>query len=159
MQIRGANLWNSSDTDYLCNCRVKPLNLHTVRVMSRRKNKRHFIALPMLALGTDAGGTAFRDPVCTLDLSATGARIGKFHRLLKVGDELTLQYKNCKIRFHIAWIGGAGTAAQSQVGLRAIDPVRRIAELDELLSAPYVDTWTPRGGAPLDPSPVPVATK
>jgi len=113
----------------------------------------------MFALGTDAGGASFRDPVCTLDLSATGARIGKFHRHLNVGDKLTLQYKSYKIRFHIAWIGGTGTAAQSQVGLRAIDSVRRIAELDELLSAPYVDTWTPPGGVSIEKSPVPAAAK
>lgn len=125
--------------------------------MSRRKNKRYFIALPMFALGIDADKSSFRDPVCTLDVSATGARIGKFHRDLKVGNELTLQYKSYKIRFQIAWIGEKGTAAQGQVGLRAIDSLRRIAELDELLSAPYVDTWTPRGG--VEKAPIPAAAK
>ncbi|HWC19957.1 MAG TPA: hypothetical protein VG498_23285 [Terriglobales bacterium] len=124
--------------------------------MSRRKNKRHFIALAMFAMGNDVQGNSFRDPVCTLDVSAAGVRIGKFHRKLEVGDELTLQYKSYKIRCRVAWIGASATPAEGQVGLRAVDSVRRICELDELLSAPYVDTWTPRGGAP-SKVPVPAA--
>lgn len=125
--------------------------------MSRRKNKRHFIALPMFALGNDADGSSFRDPVCTLDVSAEGARISNVQRKLKVGEELTLEYKKYKVRFRIAWIGAAGTAAQGQVGLQALDPVKRIADLDELLAGNYVDTWSPKGGAKIVPTPAPVS--
>lgn len=111
----------------------------------------------MFALGNDADGSSFRDPVCTLDVSAEGARISNVQRKLKVGEELTLEYKKYKVRFRIAWIGGADTAAQGQVGLQALDPVKRIADLDELLAGNYVDTWNPKGGAKIVPTPAPVS--
>jgi hypothetical protein len=113
----------------------------------------------MFALGTDGGGNSFRDPVCTLDVCAGGARITNVQRRLKIGDELTLEYKKYKVRFRIAWIGAAGSSAQGQVGLQAIDSVKRIADLDELLSGSYVDTWTPKVGAKIDKAAAPAATE
>jgi hypothetical protein len=109
--------------------------------MSRRKSKRHFIALPALIFGNDADGKAFRDPVCTLDVSATGARISNFHRKVNVGQELTLDYKKHKVRVRVAWVGQDGGNRAGQIGLQAIDPLHRIADLDGLFSGTYVDTF------------------
>jgi hypothetical protein len=109
--------------------------------MSRRKSQRHFIALPTFIFGNDADGKWFRDPVCTLDLSASGARISNFHRKVNVGQELALDLKKHKVRFRVVWIGQKGGNRAGQVGLHAIDPLNRIADLEGLLGGTYVDTY------------------
>ncbi|HKT24643.1 MAG TPA: PilZ domain-containing protein [Terriglobales bacterium] len=109
--------------------------------MSRRKSQRHFIALPALIFGNDSEGKGFRDPVCTLDVSASGARISNFHRKVNIGQELTLDLKKHKVRFRVAWVGQDGGKRAGQLGLQAIDPLNRIADLESLLSGTYVDTF------------------
>ena len=109
--------------------------------MSRRKSQRHFIALPAFIFGNDAEGKWFRDPICTLDVSAQGARISNFHRKVTVGQELSLDYKKHKVRFRVAWVGQDGGSRAGQIGLEAIDPLNRIADLEGLFSGTYVDTF------------------
>src|SRR5690348_753999 len=109
--------------------------------MSRRKSQRHYIALPAFIFGNDADGKWFRDPVCTIDVSAHGARISNFHRKVIVGLELALDYKKHKVRFRVAWIGAEGGKRVGQIGLQAIDPLNRIADLDGLFGGSYVDTF------------------
>jgi len=122
--------------------------------MSRRKDQRHFLALPAFAFGNDAEGHSFREPVCTLDVSAQGIRISHIHQKLTIGQEITLEYKKYKIRFRVAWLGKAGTPSKGQIGLHAIDPMKRIPELEGLFGhGPYVDTWKPDGKAARNANP------
>jgi hypothetical protein len=109
--------------------------------MSPRRDKRSFIALPLRAYGTDAAGKNFRQPVCTLDLSAEGARI---HGLtgIAAGQIITLENKKNKVRFEVVWVGERNTPRQGQVGLRTLEPDKLLAEL-ELQRGGYEDPWTP----------------
>ena len=109
--------------------------------MSRRKSQRHFIALPVFIFGNDADGKWFRDPVCTLDVSAQGARISNFHRKVNIGQELALDYKKHKVRFRVAWVGQDGGTRSGQIGLQAVDALNRIADLESLFGGTYVDTF------------------
>src|SRR6185437_1042118 len=110
--------------------------------MSRRKSQRHFIALPAFIFGNDADGKWFRDPICTLDVSTSGARISNFHRKVNIGQELALDLKKQKVRFRVAWVGQEGGNRAGQIGLQAIDPLNRVADLEALLgSGTYVDTF------------------
>jgi|SRR5437762_1644080 len=110
--------------------------------MSPRRDKRSFIALPLRAIGTDSAGNQFRQPVCTLDLSAEGARI---HGLTGIapGQIVTLENKKNKVRFEVVWIGAPNTPRQGQVGLRTLEPDKALAEVD-LQRGEYEDTWVPR---------------
>jgi hypothetical protein len=108
----------------------------------RRHQKRNFIALPVSAIGTDANGNSFRHPVCTLDISPEGARINGLKQV-RIGDEITLEYKKNKVRFVVMWVGEAGTPMQGQAGLRRKDTDKKLADLDEFFSGDYVDHWTP----------------
>ena len=110
--------------------------------MSPRRDKRSFIALPLRACGTDAAGNSFRQPVCTLDLSAEGARI---HGLTGIapGQIVTLENKKNKVRFEVVWVGEPNTPRQGQVGLRTLEPDKLLAEV-ELQRGGYEDSWTPR---------------
>lgn len=109
--------------------------------MSPRRDKRSFIALPLRAYGTDAAGNNFRQPVCTLDLSAEGARI---HGLSGIapGQVVTLENKKTKVRFEVVWVGEPNTPRQGQVGLRTLEPDKLLAEV-ELQRGGYEDKWTP----------------
>lgn len=109
--------------------------------MSPRRDKRSFIALPLRAYGTDAAGNHFRQPVCTLDLSAEGARI---HGLTGIapGQMITLENKKNKVRFEVVWVGEPNTPRQGQVGLRTLEPDKLLADL-ELQRGEYEDKWTP----------------
>jgi len=109
--------------------------------MSPRRDKRSFVAVPLRAYGTDAAGNNFRQPVCTLDLSAEGARI---HGLTGIapGQIVTLENKKTKVRFEVVWIGEPNTPRQGQVGLRTLEPDKLLAEV-ELQRGGYDDTWTP----------------
>src|SRR5690242_3481691 len=83
------------------------------RLMSRRREKRSFLAVPVRVSGSDARGRSFRHGVCTLDLSAKGARITSLQSLtMNVGQELTLEHQRDRVRFEIVWIGAPGTARE-----------------------------------------------
>lgn len=107
--------------------------------MSRRSEKRKFLALPVRAVRGDGGS---RHVICTLDLSTHGARvIGLPH--IDVGQEITLEHKNNRVRFQAVWVGEPGTSRQGQVGLRSLDPEKRLADIDEHVAGVWVDRWSP----------------
>jgi len=113
--------------------------------MARRKDERRFIALPAIAFGTDTNGKDFREPVCTLDLSACGARISNLRHSLKIGQELTIEIRKHKLRFRVAWCGVAGKATAGQIGLHAVESLKRIPDLIDVFDGSYIDTWTAKG--------------
>ena len=117
--------------------------------MSRRREKRNFLALPVRAFGIDAGGNELRHVVCTLDLSAQGARIIGLPEI-QVGQEIVLEHKRNRVRFQAMWVGQPGTARQGQVGLRSLDPQKKLADIDEFLAGDYVDNWSPTLVAPAE---------
>jgi hypothetical protein len=111
--------------------------------MSRRQEKRNFLALPVRVSGTDSSGRTFRHVVCTLDVSALGARITGLQPLdVKAGQELTLEHQKDRVRFQVMWIGQPNTARQGQVGLRTLEPEKKLSALqDQIAAGDYVDTW------------------
>jgi hypothetical protein len=114
--------------------------------MSPRSEKREFIAIPVRVTGVDSNGKTFRRPVCTLDLSSKGARItGRYG--LTVGQVLTLEYQNNKVRFEIVWVGQPGTPKAGQVGLRRVDGDKTLADV-QFDTGEFVDTYTSRMSLP-----------
>ena len=113
--------------------------------MSRRREKRSFLAVPVRVSGNDAHGKSFRHVVCTLDLSAKGARITSLQSLtMNVGQELTLEHQRDRVRFEIVWIGQPGTSRQGQIGLRTLEPEKKFAAIENQTDGEaYIDTWQP----------------
>jgi hypothetical protein len=113
--------------------------------MSRRTEKRSFLAVPVRVSGTDAHGRGFRHVVCTLDLSPKGARITSLQALtMNVGQELMLEHQRDRVRFEVVWIGEAGTLRQGQIGLRTLEPEKKFAALEAKIdNGAYIDTWQP----------------
>ena len=114
--------------------------------MSRRREKRTFLAVPVRVSGSDAHGKSFRHVVCTLDLSAKGARITSLQSLtMNVGQELTLEHQKDRVRFEIVWIGEPGSSRQGQIGLRTLEPEKKFAAIENQSdSGAYIDTWQPK---------------
>jgi hypothetical protein len=107
--------------------------------MSRRTEKRKFLALSVRAFARNGSS---RHVVCTLDLSAHGARVSGLPQI-DVGQEVILEHKNNRVRFEAMWVGQPSTSREGQVGLRSLEPEKKLAELDEHLGGEWVDHWSP----------------
>jgi|SRR5581483_1340541 len=113
--------------------------------MAKRMDERRFIALSVMAFGTDVNGQYFREPVCTLDLSANGARISNFRRNVSVGQQMILQFKTHKVPFRVIWCGEKSKATEGQIGLQATESLKKISDLNDFFNGNYVDTWMGNG--------------
>lgn len=113
--------------------------------MAKRMDERRFIALPAIAFGTDANGQFFREHVCTLDLSANGARLSHFRRIVNVGQELMVDLRKHKLRFRVIWCGETASLTEGQIGLQATESLKKIPDLSDVFNSSYVDTWTGNG--------------
>ncbi|HWC16521.1 MAG TPA: PilZ domain-containing protein [Terriglobales bacterium] len=111
--------------------------------MSRRREKRSFLALPVRISGTDANGNSFRHIVCTLDLSPKGARISSLQALqMRVGQELLLEHQRDRVRFRVVWAGEPGSNRHGQIGLQSLEPEKKFTAVhDQIDNRNYVDDW------------------
>jgi len=102
--------------------------------------------VPVRVSGIDAQGNSFRHVVCTLDLSAKGVRISSLETLTaRRGQELMLEHQKDRVRFEVVWIGEPGTSRSGQIGLRTLEPEKRIAPVeDQIDPGSYIDTWQPK---------------
>jgi len=75
--------------------------------------------LPVRLKGKDSTGKAFEELVHTLDVTASGARIGSVRRELNVDEEVTIFYRQRKMQFRVVWTKKMKGTSEFQVGLRA----------------------------------------
>ncbi len=85
--------------------------------MGRRAKARFKMVLPVRISGTDAGGKNFNLLAYTLDISAGGARLGGICVQPASGATITVQYKQQRARFRVAWIGQPNTPKSEQIGI------------------------------------------
>jgi hypothetical protein len=86
----------------------------------KRGQNRTRAVLPVRVRGKDASGKSFEDLVHTLDITPTGARLAAIRHSLKVGDQITLTYRQRKIEFQVIWTKQIQGTAEHQVGVRAM---------------------------------------
>lgn len=143
ISARGKLLRVGVTTDYPRKLYCDVRGTHTSSLpMSRRKEKRNFLALPVRAARSDSANGGLRHVACTLDLSANGARVIGLQGI-KTGQEVTLEYKKNKVRFQAVWVGQPGTSREGQVGLRSLDPGKKLADV-EFFTGEYFDNWSPQ---------------
>jgi hypothetical protein len=70
--------------------------------------------------GTDNTGAAFEDLVHTLDVTASGARLGSIRRGLNVLDEVTVFFRKRKLQFRVVWTKQLKGTSEFQIGLQAV---------------------------------------
>jgi len=97
--------------------------------------------LPVRVSGTDAEGNSFRHVVCTLDLSAKGARISSLQALrMKIGQELMLEHQRDRVRFRVVWAGEPGTNREGQIGLQSLEPEKMLSAVQaQIERRSYID--------------------
>jgi hypothetical protein len=91
---------------------------------TERQGKRTKAVLPVRIKGVDGAGIAFEDLAHTLDVTASGVRLGAVRRELNVSEEVTLFFRQRKLQFRIVWTKKMKGSSEFQVGLRAIGQER-----------------------------------
>jgi hypothetical protein len=111
--------------------------------MGKRFQARNKAVLPVRVSGVDAAGREFSVFGHTLDFHSSGARLGKIQAEVKLGSEVTVQYRNNKARFIVRWVGPANTAVQGQLGLECLEPSRDLWPLESQSRPPVMDDFQP----------------
>jgi hypothetical protein len=91
-------------------------------VDNRRRNNRTKAVLPVRVSGNDPSGASYCDLAHTLDVNESGIRLGFVRRQLKVGSQLTIQYRQHKAEFRVIWISQLTRLKEHHVGLEALVP-------------------------------------
>jgi len=93
--------------------------------------------------GVDAAGREFSVFGHTLDFHSSGARLGKIQAEVRLGSEVTVQYRNNKARFVVRWLGPANTAVHGQLGLECLEPGRDLWPLESQTKPQTIDDFQP----------------
>lgn len=88
--------------------------------MTQRRGNRTKAVLPVRVKGKDSAGTAFEELVHTLDVTASGARLGSIRHELNVLDEITLFYRQRKMQYRVVWVKKLKGTSEYQIGLEAL---------------------------------------
>jgi hypothetical protein len=85
-----------------------------------RRGSRTKAVLPVRVKGKDSSGKFFEELAHTLDVTASGARLGAIRRELSVRDEITVFYRQRKMQFRVIWTKKLQGTSEFQVGLQAV---------------------------------------
>lgn len=88
--------------------------------LSPRRGTRTKAVLPVRIKGKDRSGRSFEELAVTLDVNATGLRLGSIRRELDVQDEITVFYRQRRMQFRVVWIKKLNGTSEFQIGLQAI---------------------------------------
>ena len=83
-----------------------------------RREKRIDLDLPLLLYRSSTSDVA--EPVRTLDISNSGARLAGIQQPLQPGDMIVLQYGDRKAAFQVIWIGSCSAGTEGQAGVRCL---------------------------------------
>lgn len=90
----------------------------------KRSGPRTKAVFPVRIKGKDATGKAFEELAHTLDVTASGVRLGSVRRELKALDEVTIFYRQRRLQFRVVWIKKLNGTSEFQVGLQAVTQER-----------------------------------
>ena len=88
-----------------------------------RRQKRIKMVLPVRISGKDSANNPVNELAHTLDITPNGARLGAIRHVLKIGDKLTLQYRQRRIQFKVVWVKPMEGTREYQVGLEGLSTV------------------------------------
>ena len=87
---------------------------------NKRRRDRTKAVLPVRIKGRDSTGKAFEELAHTLDVTATGVRLGSVRRELSVKDEVTILFRQRRMQFRVVWTKKMQGTSEFQVGLQAL---------------------------------------
>lgn len=86
----------------------------------RRGQDRMQAVLPVRVRGVDASGASFEEIAHTLDVTASGARLGSIRRELKALDTVIIFYRQRRMEFRVMWTRLLDGKNEYQVGLQSL---------------------------------------
>jgi hypothetical protein len=98
--------------------------MKSTAVKIERQGKRTKAVLPVRIKGNDSAGNAFEELAHTLDVTASGVRLGAIRRELNTGEEVTLFFRQRKLQFRVVWTKKMKGSSEFQVGLQAVGQER-----------------------------------
>jgi hypothetical protein len=93
--------------------------------IDHRRGNRTKAVLPVRIKGIDSSGSAFEELAHTLDVTASGVRLGSIRRELNLFDEITVFYRTRKIQFRVVWTKKLKGTSEFQVGLQSVTQDRQ----------------------------------
>ena len=91
---------------------------------NQRRGSRTKAVLPVKVKGNDSTGKPFEELVHTLDVTASGVRLGSVRHELNVLEEITVFYRTRRIQFRVVWTKKLKGTSEFQVGLQAVTQER-----------------------------------
>lgn len=91
---------------------------------NQRRGSRTKAVFPVRVKGKDSTGAAFEDLAHTLDVTASGVRLGAIRHELNEQDEVTLFYRQRKMQYRVVWTKKLKGTSEFQVGLTAVSQDR-----------------------------------
>lgn len=91
---------------------------------NKRRGSRTKAVLPVRIKGKDSSGKAFEELAHTLDVTASGVRLGSVRRELSAQDEVTILFRQRRMQFRVVWTKKMKGTSEFQVGLQALTQER-----------------------------------
>ncbi len=95
---------------------------------NQRRGSRTKAVLPVRVKGKDSSGKPFEELVHTLDVTASGVRLGSVRRELNVLDEITIFYRQRKMQYRVVWTKKLQGTSEFQVGCGRSRRIRKPGE-------------------------------
>ena len=89
-------------------------------VANKRRGSRTKAVLPVRIKGKDSTGKPFDELAHTLDVNASGVRLGSVRRELSERGEVTVFFRQRKMHFRVVWTRKMKGTSEFQVGLQAL---------------------------------------
>lgn len=89
-------------------------------VANKRRGSRTKAVLPVRIKGKDSTGKPFDELAHTLDVNASGVRLGSVRRELSEQGEVTVFFRQRKMHFRVVWTRKMKGTSEFQVGLQAL---------------------------------------
>ena len=86
----------------------------------KRRQVRTRAVLPVRLRGKDSSGKVFDDLAHTLDVTATGVRLGSVRHELQKFEQITILYRQRRMEFRVMWTKKMEGSGEYQVGLEAL---------------------------------------
>jgi hypothetical protein len=90
----------------------------------KRRQVRTRAVLPVRLRGKDSSGKVFDDLAHTLDVTATGVRLGSVRHELHLLEQVTVLYRQRRMEFRVVWTKKMRGSDEYQVGLEALTSER-----------------------------------
>jgi hypothetical protein len=91
--------------------------------MSKRREKRARVAIPVKMIMRDPSGAPRVHPACTLDVTARGVRLAGIHNPANPGDVVRVERGSSKAMYQVRWVGRREEGRYGQLGLQCVEAV------------------------------------